>query len=179
MKRTTITGCALFFAGCMLLSAQEQELIRNGSFENGTEGWVVKGKCTLNTADKTEGKQSLCVAKKKNVRFDEIWQEVKVEPDTDYELTYFVKCQDLVQNDPRAKAFGVSASISGGGKRSCWGSAGLWKYDHGTFDWKKVTVRFNTKNFKNPDSLLISIQCPSAYGTFLVDAVSLRKVEKK
>ena len=177
MKKT-LWACVLFFASfIMLLPAQE--LIRNGSFENGTEGWVVKGKCTLNTADKTDGEKSVLVIKKNGRGFDEIRQEVKVEPDTDYELTYFVKCQDLVQNDPRAKAFGVSASVSGGGKRSCWGSAGLWKYDHGTFDWKKVTVRFNTKNFKNPDSLLIGIQCPSASGTFLLDAVSLRKVEKK
>ena len=177
MKKTLFGG-GLFFVGCMML-LQAQELIRNGSFENGTEGWVVKGKCSLNSTDKTEGKQSLSVAKNTNVRFDEIRQEVKVEPDTDYELTYFVKCQDIVQNNPQAKSFGVSVSISGGGKRSCWGSGGLWKYDHGTFDWKKVTVRFNTKKFKNADSLLIGIQCPSANGTFLLDSVSLRKVEKK
>ena len=177
MKKTLI-GSILLLAGCTMM-LQAQELIRNGSFENGTEGWTVKGKSTLNTTDKTEGKQSLCVVKAKNVRFDEIWQKVKVEPNTDYELSYYVKCQDMVQNNPQAKAFGVSASVSGGGKRSCWGSGGLWKYDNGTFDWKKVTVRFNTRNFKNPDSLLIGIQCPSASGTFLLDAVSLRKVEKK
>ena len=172
-----ILGCGLFFAGCLLLFAQE--LIRNGSFEKKPDEWVVKGKYKLDTVEKTEGEHSLLVTKKNGRGFDEMRQEVKVEPDTDYELTYYVKGQDLVQSNPQAKTFGVSISISGGGKRLSYGSAGLWKYDHGTFDWKKVTIRFNTKTFNNPDSLRISFQCPSANGTFRLDAVSLRKVGKK
>ena len=172
-----ILGCGLFFAGCLLLFAQE--LIRNGSFEKKPDEWVVKGKYKIDTVEKTEGEHSLLVTKKNGRGFDEMRQEVKVEPDTDYELTYYVKGQDLVQSNPQAKTFGVSISISGGGKRLSYGSAGLWKYDHGTFDWKKVTIRFNTKTFNNPDSLRISFQCPSANGTFRLDAVSLRKVVKE
>ena len=158
-----ILGCGLFFAGCLLLFAQE--LIRNGSFEKKPDEWDVKGKYKLDTAEKTEGEHSPLVTKKNGRGFDEMRQEVKVEPNTDYELTYYVKGQDLVQSNPQAKTFGVSISISGGGKRLNYGSAGLWKYDHGTFDWKKVTIRFNTKTFNNPDSLRISFQCPSADGT--------------
>ena len=177
MKKT-IFGCVALFTGCVALFGAE-ELIKNGGFEAGTEGWVVKGKCSVDAADKTEGEQSLLVTKKPGIRFDEIRQEVKVEPDTDYEISYYVKCSGLEKADPQVKAYGVSASITGGGKRRSYGAEGLWKYDHGTFDWKKVVVRFNTRDFGNPATLLIGLQCPSAAGTFRLDAVSLRKVEKQ
>ena len=177
MKRV-IRGFLSLFAGCALTLGAE-ELIKNGGFEAGTEGWVVKGKCSVDAADKTEGKQSLLVTKKPGLRFDEIRQEVKVEPETDYELSYCVKCSGLEKADPQVKAYGVSASITGGGKRRCYGAEGLWKYDHGTFDWKKAVVRFNTRDFGNPGTLLIGLQCPSAAGTFRLDAVSLRKPAKE
>ena len=170
-------GFFVIFAVCTLVSGAD-ELIRNGSFEDGSEGWIVKGKCSFDTADKTDGKQALLVTKKEGRRFDEIRQEVKVEPDTDYLLTYDVKCDAVEKADPQARAYGVSVALSANGKRSCYGSGGLWKYDNGTFDWKKASVRFNTKAFKNPETLLIGIQCPSASGTFRIDAVSLRKIEK-
>ena len=168
---------ALFFAVCVTPLCAE-ELIRNGGFEDGAEGWVVKGKCTFDTAEKTEGKQSLRVTKQNGRGFDEIRQEVKVEPDTDYELTYYLKCTGIEKANPQARAFGVSVSLAANGKRFCYGSSGVWKYDNGTFDWKKVVVRFNTKMFKNPGSILMGIQCPAASGTFRLDAVSLKKIEK-
>ena len=163
------------FAVCTLVSGAEA-LIKNGSFEDGAAGWVVKGKCSFDTDDKTDGQQSLRVTKKNGRGFDEIRQEVQVEPETDYELTYDVKCVAVEKASPQARAYGVSVSLAANGKRSCYGSGGLWKYDNGTFDWKKVVVRFNTKAFKNPEKLLIGIQCPAASGTFRVDAVSLRKI---
>ena len=102
MKKS-IFGCVALFTGCVALFGAE-ELIKNGGFEAGTDGWVVKGKCAFDAADKTEGQQSLLVTKKQGIRFDEIRQEVKVEPETDYELSYQVKTDALEKANPQARA---------------------------------------------------------------------------
>lgn len=177
MKKTLLQSIFLLWG--YMLQLQAENLIQNGSFENGVDGWTLKGKCSLETNDKIDGIQSLLVTKKNNRGFDEIRQEIKVQPDTDYELTYYVKCCDLVRSNPNVKIYGVSLYLSGGGKRLCYGSEGMWKYDNGSFDWKKVVIRFNTKTFKNPGSILLGLQCPSANGTFLLDAVTLQIVKKR
>lgn len=165
----------LLFAGCVQ-TLGAQELIRNGGFEENAEGWILEGKCAFDTSEKTEGTQSLLVVKESLGTFNELRQKVNVEPNTEYELTYDIKCDHVEMSDPQTKAFGVSVCLVANGKRLSYGSEGLWKYDNGTFDWKKAVVRFNTGTLGNPDVLQLGFQCPFACGIFRLDAVSLRKV---
>ena len=159
------------FSGFAVFALSAQELLRNGSFEDGLSHWKITGKYSLDTSDKTAGKQSLKITKG---YFDEIWQFAEVKPDTEYELTYYLKCTDLKCRGKKG-VFGVSVSIAGDKKRKVYGRNGAWKFDNGTFDWTPVTIHFNTSEFGNPAKLRIAIQCPNAVGTFRVDGVSLRK----
>ena len=159
------------FSGFAVFALSAQELLRNGSFEEGLSHWKITGKYSLDTSDKISGKQSLKITKG---YFDEIWQFAEVKPNTEYELTYYLKCTDLKCRGKKG-VFGVSVSIAGDKKRKVYGRNGTWKFDNGTFDWTPVTIRFNTSEFGNPAKLRIAVQCPNAVGTFRVDGVSLRK----
>ena len=101
---------SFIFSGFAVLALSAQELLRNGSFEDGLSHWKITGKYSLDASDKTTGKQSLKITKG---YFDEIWQFAEVKPDTEYELTYYLKCTDLKCGGKKG-AFGVSVSIAGG-----------------------------------------------------------------
>ena len=112
-------------SGFAVFALSAQELLRNGSFEDGLSHWKIAGKYSLDTSDKTTGKQSLKITKG---YFDQIWQFAEVKPNTEYELTYYLKCTDLKCGEKKG-AFGVAVSIAGDKDRKVYGRNGVWKFD--------------------------------------------------
>ncbi len=167
----------LFCATTFVLCAQE--LITNGSFENGLTGWTISGENAFDTLEKVDGEKSLKVCKQKGRQFNEIYQFVKVEPATKYELSYYQKTTGLTAADPRTTIFGISSTVQADKIRRVYGKNGLWCFDHGSFDWTKITILIDTADYGNPKELRIGIQCPNSTGTFWIDAVSLKKVVKQ
>ena len=153
-----------------------QELVQNGSFESGLEGWGIGGRASFDKTDKTGGVQSLKVTTR-GKEFGHIIQKIRLEPNTEYELNYYVKGTNLIRLNDSSAACGPYVTLDGGGKkRFSYGSRGLFKFDYGTFPWRKVTVRFNSKQFGNAPEIKLLFGCPNTKGTFWLDEVSLKKV---
>ena len=89
------------FSGFAVFALSAQELLRNGSFEDGLSHWKIAGEYSLDSGDKTTGKQSLKITKG---YFDQIWQFAEVKPNTEYELTYYLKCTDLKCGEKKASS---------------------------------------------------------------------------
>ena len=153
-----------------------QELVQNGSFESGLEGWGIGGRASFDKTDKIGGVQSLKVTTR-GKEFGHIIQKIRLEPNTEYELNYYVKGTNLIRLNDSSAACGPYVTLDGGGKkRFSYGSRGLFKFDYGTFPWRKVTVRFNSKQFGNAPEIKLLFGCPNTKGTFWLDEVSLKKV---
>ncbi len=161
-----------------VINAKAQDLLKNGDFENGFSDWTVNGKGILDTQNKVSGMQSLKINKSSGKGFDEIYQTVSLKPNTEYELSYYIRAQDVTKTVEKAKAYGVSCTLAASNYRLAYGSGGLWKYDNGTFDWKKVTVRFNSNDFKS-NMLRVGIQFPNAKGIAWIDSFSIREIQKE
>lgn len=153
-----------------------QELVQNGGFESGLEGWSLGGRASFDKTDKIGGIQSLKVTTR-GKEFGHIIQKIRLEPNTEYELNYYVKGTNLIRLNDSSPVCGPYVTLDGGGKkRFSYGSRGLFKFDYGTFPWRKVTVRFNSKQFGNAPEIKLLFGCPNTKGTFWLDEVSLKKV---
>lgn len=135
---------AAVFAVLLCTASFAENLIQNGDFSQGLKFWGVSSKkiqisATVTTPD---GKKAVCLPTHSTIK-----QYVKLEPDTDYELTYMIKGENIVPTKP---------SNSGG----CivFNAGKVWDRSTpaprnarmtGTFDWKKHTYRFNSSKFKN------------------------------
>jgi hypothetical protein len=165
------------FTLVIAISAMAQDLLKNGDFENGLSGWEISGKALFDTQNKISGTQALKIDKSAGKGFDEIYQFISLKPDTEYELSYYVKGQDITKTVEQANVYGVSCTLAAGNRRA-YGCDGLWKYDNGTFDWRKVVVRFNSNDFKS-DTLRVGIQFPNAKGIAWIDAFSISESQKE
>ena len=173
----------LLFSTAFVLSGSE--LIQNGSFSNGLEHWEVpeteKSPATVSVLDKTvSADQDSASVKLTRIRIQEpawrpyaIQRGIKLEPDTQYEISCYIKGRDIAVQ-PRSGAY---IAVTVGKKTLHYGSRGLWKYDTGTFDWTEVKYRFNSRYFDGTDAI-VALGIRSGTGTAWFDSVSLKKMEK-
>jgi len=116
-----------------------KNLLVNGSFEKGLEGWTVdanqkKGTAVIDENEKRGGKSTLRVD---NPEADDVHikQTVTVEPNTRYRFEGYIKTKD-VEPAKRESKDGACLAIEGGYKKS--------QIITKTRGWSKVTLEFIT-----------------------------------
>lgn len=129
-------GCSAFQS----LPAQEasggrQNLLKNGSFEEGQSGWDFtthhkRGSATVNEAEKRDGKVSIFI---ENPAADDCFlkQQVAVKPKTRYRITAYIKTREVV-----GKGAGATISLEGGFEKT--------EVITGNKSWTKVSFEFDS-----------------------------------
>jgi hypothetical protein len=117
-------------------------LLKNASFDNGTEGWVLSaahknGKMAIDEEVKHGNKPSLRV---ENPQGDDTFvrQKVTVKPNMKYRLTGYIKTKDVMETKRNGKN---GASIALGN-----GSFVKTEIVNKTTSWSRVSVDFSTGN---------------------------------
>lgn len=169
----------LFAAGCFTLSAGN--LLKNGGFENGTDGWsvgqrLVKGFVKPDTEKKTEGKQSIRIEitekkKEKDSRqaLAIMSEKIPVVPGTELLYSFQFACKDVQQGEKGWSIARVTIDFySEEGTRLRWSDVLVIK---GTYDWK----RYSGKTMVPPKAAVARIRfmLSDAMGTIWVDDVQL------
>ncbi len=152
--------------------ANDPNLIKNGSFEEGTDNWNVGGDTAVYDKDYTDGEHSLKLSQDKGWA-EAATQVVKVQPNTDYVLKWWHKRDTgrgqwmmwVMENKPYT--YPNIGAEDGTGTIS--GNQGFDQTDRST--WYKNVVEINTGD---ATELLLKFG-PNAdnCGTFLVDGVGL------
>lgn len=136
----------VFCASASLASAQEApggrpNLLPNGDFAKGMEGWNVHphGKIGTATIDEVEKRDGKPVMKLSNSKGDDLIVSYKltVKPKTRYRITGYIKTKDIVPDDAKGKA-GASLSVTGGFEHS--------EMVLKTKPWTKVSMEYDTGN---------------------------------
>ena len=151
-----------------------EELIKNGSFEDGLKHWIVKGKATINNTEAAFGKNSLQITLDKPV-WQRVFQTINIQPSTEYILEYYVKCKDVVPK-AGAKFAGAASQVLAKKYFPSIGSAGPWKLDKDNTSWKKVSYKFKTT--KDDKTITIQFLLSNASGTVWFDNISLKQNKK-
>lgn len=136
-----VLGVVLSYSAAGALKTRESaNLLTNGSFEKGTEGWSFHahsshGSVTEDTAEKRSGKPTVRID---NPQADDsiLTQKVTVKPFTRYRLTGWIKTKDVGSINPNSRD-GASLAIRGGFLKTDSISK--------TSGWKRVTLEFSTK----------------------------------
>ncbi len=171
MKPANIVCCLML----MMLGGLSSAEVKNGGFENGLENWTVKGVGSVDRNVSAFGKASLCISLPKPT-WQRVFQQIEVEPSTEYQLEYYVKCEN-VKPQENARYAGAASWISMKKYFPHQGSGGPWKLDTASGDWKKVSYKFKT----GPEDKTVSIQFQlcNASGKIWIDQVSVTPVTKR
>jgi hypothetical protein len=120
-------------------TAAAKNLLVNGSFEKGLDGWTVDahekhGQATIDSTEMREGKPTLRV---ENAGADDthVKQKITVEPNTRYRLEGYIKTKDAVAQGRQSKV-GASLAVEGGFQRS--------NEVNRTKSWTRVAFDFST-----------------------------------
>ena len=125
--RTTTFILALM--AMFTLSASEVNLIKNGDFAEGGKHWMLLKGAKVSSDVKADGKNAVAITKGQQVI-----QNVIVDPQADYLLTFKMKGENIAQGKPGQGA----RIIIRGGKRYGRGTADpKGNSMTGTFDWKE------------------------------------------
>ena len=89
--------------------ANNLELIKNGSFEDGLKHWQIKGQGVLDKSNAAFVKNSYKITLNKPV-WQRIFQNVSLQPLTEYVLEYYVKCENIVSK-PNVKFYGAASQV--------------------------------------------------------------------
>ena len=107
--------------------------------------------------------------------------EISLELDpsvAEYELSFSVKTENIVSSHP-AK-FGADIVLKpakGGALRFC--SAGSYKCDTGTMDWKKSSFKINCRRYLKEQPVKVTLRIAYAAGTAWFKDVKLTPVQPK
>ncbi len=136
----------------------------NGGFEEGTNGWSVKGDTAIDTTDPHGGKNALLMSHS-SAYGEAALQVVTLEAETDYTLTFWVK---RVSGGGTWNIFVLDADDPASVLPYTTGDA--WFSDRAT-DWVQKTITFNSAGY---NKVLLKF-CPESAeaGTFLLDDVSI------
>jgi|GEM_PF-1921513 len=171
-KKRIVSAGLLTALSLSVLFGQDNLLV-NGDFEKGLDGWTLRGPWKICMETSASGKNSGMIQVEK-AQWNRLFQEIRLDPSAEYELEYYVKCRDVILQ-PGAKFGGASVGVMGLKRQTLYGSGGAWKLDAGTCDWKKVKISFNSKDLG--DGLVnIQIQLTNASGTAWIDNLVLRKI---
>ena len=156
--------------GLLLLAAVCQgNEIRNGDFQSGLKHWLhnIKG-LKVDPEVKAGNLPAVPIVGPGNIR-----QDVQLEPDTLYELTFMIKGEKI--NDASPSDLGARVQLQGGKvwRRVTGDNTG--KCLTGSFDWKKIKTQFNTGTFKTGKIRVWMVL--NTTGTCWVADFQLNKVE--
>lgn len=137
--RTTTFILALM--AMFTLSASEVNLIKNGDFAEGGKHWQLLKGAKVSTDVKADGKNSVVITKGQQVI-----QNVTVDPQADYLLTFKMKGDNIAKGKPGQGA----RIIIRGGKRYGRGTADpKGNSMTGTFDWKEGKILLKGSYFQS------------------------------
>ena len=120
-------------------SGTRENLLANGSFEKGLDGWNLQafdkiGTAAPDTVELRDGRPTLRIQSSKG---DDtfVTQKVNVKPNTRYRLSGYIKTKDIVPDDRKNKA-GANLSLSGGFEHP--------EHIQKTNPWAKVQFEFDS-----------------------------------
>ncbi len=118
-----------------------QNLLPNGTFEKGLEGWTIQsfhknGTATVDETEKRDGKPTVKLV---NAKGDDsmISCKITVKPQTRYRLTGYIKTKDVIPDEKKGTA-GASIGLRGGFEHT--------QFILKTKPWSKVSIDFETGN---------------------------------
>ncbi|OQA86217.1 MAG: hypothetical protein BWY31_01420 [Lentisphaerae bacterium ADurb.Bin242] len=169
---------------CMCGAFCGENLVGNGDFsavrENGIpEKWGVQswgpplGEVSVDRSDFINAPASLCIRNKDDVQQTFLSQGIRLEPNTSYCLSYYIKAENITGTKPFC---GAMIYIMDSGNPLFSIGSSLYRHATGSFDWKKVEHKFKTKTLQGK-SLSIILALRQASGCVRFDAVRLEKVE--
>jgi BppA domain 1 len=172
-KYLTVVVCLVALSASFCFAAEEPvNLLKNPSLEElNAKGklanWGMR-KLAVTTTTKDEfrtGKQGVTMVHPES-EYSSISQSVPVKPNTVYTATAWIKGKDIV---PKAKK-GCAMARLYIGKPKPGGTLKSTPSMKGTFDWKQVTVTFETGDY---DRISFLVYLHKSTGTLWVDDVSL------
>ena len=143
MKKRTIKRLALLFVlamlcgllpagACLTASAEGENLVVNGDFEAGKEGWSFNSSCDTVAAAAKDGSLGASIAGSK---YNGISQVITVERNTDYELTF-----DQYSLETKLTVVYIKWGGTGGTQRDEWPTTTA-------NEWKTLSFEFNSGDF--------------------------------
>ncbi len=161
-----------------------ENLVVNGDFsavrENGIpEKWGVQswgpplGEVSLDRSDFVNAPASLCIRNRDDVQQTFLAQGIRLEPNTSYCLSYYIKAENITGTKPFCGA--MIYLMDSGTPLFSIGSS-LYRHATGSFDWKKVEHKFKTGTLQGK-SLSIILALRQASGCVRFDSVKLEKAE--
>ena len=104
--------------------------------------------------------------------------ELPLDEETEfYELSFYVKAEGIVSDNPNAHGADVWLKPAKGGALR-FSSRGSYKSDTGTFDWKKASYKVHTKRYLKEKPATIILRLTYATGTVWFDQVKLTPYNK-
>ncbi|OGV34968.1 MAG: hypothetical protein A2020_13395 [Lentisphaerae bacterium GWF2_45_14] len=175
MIKKAISGLCLFFA--VLISVQGN-IVRNGDFEPGpwslAEWTENKGSFEMDGAVFRSGKTSLKITNSQENGTTLVRQGIKLNPNTEYKLSFYIKGSDIVS--VKSKKGGGGVLVLNKGEHLMEGSpAGRWKLSPGTYDWRKCEFVFNSGSAEN---VALYLALVDSSGTVWFDDIALEEVPK-
>ncbi len=169
---------------CLSVAFCAENLVLNGDFSafnaNGApEKWGVQswgpplGEVSLDRSDFVDAPASLCIRNKDDVQQTFLTQGIRLEPNTSYSLSYYIKAENITGTKPFC---GAMIYIMDSGNPLFSIGSSLYRHATGSFDWKKVEHKFKTGTLQGK-SLSIILALRQASGCVHFDTVKLEKTE--
>lgn len=168
----------LFVMFAPKLEADTQNLVQNGDFSRGLEGWERTDRRNGNVHTKD------CVSAPNSFRLvnGDRAQIVELKPNAAYVLSFYLKVNKLAGPSKRPGArVTVARSVNGQvdwTKSLSWGPDGMWKYLAGDSDWRKGEFSFDSK-YVGGGEVLVMLTANASEGEALFDNIELREEAEK
>lgn len=154
-----------------ILETKKTNLVQNGSFDltSGSplqaQGWrksaSSESSITLDPANVKDGKYSLMIENKHDGEYNRVFQQLNLEPYTDYVLNFWIKGENIIKGPGGygARIYLQGVSVSG---------------KDGTFDWEYISVPFNSGERTKVD---FSPYLHLSSGTVWYDGIEVRAID--
>ncbi len=175
----------LLLLGCCRVICAGQNTVANGDFaltgkDTIPASWALQswgpptGQISVGPAG-FSGKSSLRITNSTEEQQTFLVQNIKLEPNTEYRISYFIKGDEI----KGSKDFcGGAVYILDQGNSLFSMGTGLYRHAVGTFDWQLVEHVFNTKNLQAKSAALV-LSLRQATGSVRFANVQVEKIEKK
>ena len=150
---------------------KSSNLLVNGDFTNGLQGWHVDNKAVaIDPAAKAGDKNAVCLPSNSRIQ-----QSVALEPDTMYEFSFLIKGENIVGTRPFNS--GACVVLNSGKIYNRQTPTGDNRRMTGTFDWKRHTFKFNSSKDFNGKRLSVRLEINANGKCYFAD-VKLVKIGK-
>jgi plasmid stabilization system protein ParE len=125
-----------------ILTASAEPLLQNGDFGAGMSFWEVTGAeanaASVDPQTSHDGNGALCIRQANPSSYTRCTQHVAVQPGQEYVATAWIKADRVVR-----RGFGVNLFVGDKNGLSI-GPRIMARFRQGTYDWTRITVRFNS-----------------------------------